>query len=227
MRVALPVALSLVASFLFSQAPGAAAPEKIRYAAIGDSYSSGEGASPELSWPALLARHLRASGLDIDLVANPSRTGWTTGDAIDSELPVFIQARPDFATLQIGVNDWVQGVDAATFQKHLVILLDKMLAVLPDRTRLLVVTIPDFSVTPAGASFGGGRDISAGLAAFNAIILHEAEKRGVKAVDIFGLSRHVRDDPGLVAEDGLHPSAKEYAAWEKLIFPAARKLLSD
>jgi len=199
----------------------------IRYAVIGDSYSSGEGASPEESWPALLARHLRASGLDIALVANPSRTGWTTRDAIDSELPAFIKAKPDFATLQIGVNDWVQGVDAATFQKNLVFLLDQMLAALPDKTRLLVVTIPDFSVTPAGASFGGGRDISTGLAGFNAIILNEAKKRGLKVVDVFEVSRHMRDDTGLIAEDGLHPSAKEYAAWEKLIFPTARKLLQE
>ena len=125
------------------------------------------------------------------------------------------------------MNDWVQGVDAATFQKNLVLLLDRMLAVLPDKTRLLVVTIPDFSVTPTGASFSGGRDISAGVARFNSIILHEAEKRGLKVVDVFGVSRHMRDDPGLIAEDGLHPSAREYAAWEKLIFPAARKLLLD
>jgi lysophospholipase L1-like esterase len=49
--------------------------EKIRYAAIGDSYSIGEGASPNESWPAVLTRHLNGQGLQIDLVANPSRTG--------------------------------------------------------------------------------------------------------------------------------------------------------
>ena len=32
--------------------------EKIRYVAIGDSYSIGEGATPDESWPALLTRHL-------------------------------------------------------------------------------------------------------------------------------------------------------------------------
>lgn len=197
----------------------------IRYAAIGDSYSIGEGASEAESWPALLARHLHAEGLDIKLVANPSRTGWTTRDAIDSELPVFIKARPDFATLQIGVNDWVAGADAGEFEKRLAGLMDSMLALLPDKSRLLVVTIPDFSVTPAGAEYGSGRDISKGIAEFNAIIVKQAKLRNLKVADVYELSRAMRDDKSLVATDGLHPSAKEYAAWEKMIFPLAFDLL--
>jgi lysophospholipase L1-like esterase len=32
-------------------------------------------------------------------------------------------------------------------------------------------------------------------------------------------------DPTLIAPDGLHPSAKEYLEWEKLIFPEVKKLL--
>ena len=47
---------------------------------------------------------------------NPSRTGWTTADAIANELPSFRGARPEFGTLMIGVNDWVQGVEPDVFQ---------------------------------------------------------------------------------------------------------------
>jgi lysophospholipase L1-like esterase len=32
-------------------------------------------------------------------------------------------------------------------------------------------------------------------------------------------------DASLVATDGLHPSAKAYADWEKVIFPVALELL--
>src|SRR6266516_1953064 len=116
--------------------------EKIRYVAIGDSYSIGEGALPNESWPALLTLHLNDKGLHVDLVANPSRTGWTTQQAIDRELPIFVESKPDFATLQIGVNDWVQGIDAETFRKNFIYLVDQMLAMLRDKSRLLVVTIP-------------------------------------------------------------------------------------
>jgi acyl-CoA thioesterase I len=197
----------------------------IRYAVIGDSYSIGEGASESESWPALLARHLTASGTGVELVANPSRTGWTTQQAIDAELPVWRAARPQFASVQIGVNDWVQGVDARTFQQRLDVLLDAMQKVLPDTNRLFLVTMPDFSVTPTGAMFSGGRDIAAGPTKFNGIIKAAGTARGLQVVDVFALSQKMKGDPTLVARDDLHPSAKEYALWEAMIFPVAQKLV--
>lgn len=200
-------------------------PLKIRYVAIGDSYSIGEGARPNEAWPAVLTRHLRAEGLRIELVANPSRTGWTTQQAIERELPVLVNAGATFATLQIGVNDWVQGVDEKAFRNRFVLLVDRMLEVLGRKDRLLVVTIPDFGITPTGPRYARGRDISAGIAAFNQIMVEEAKKRGVRTVDVFDLSKQMRNDPSLVARDGLHPSAKEYAEWEKIIFPVALELL--
>lgn len=45
-------------------------------------------------------------------------------------------------------------------------------------------------------------------------------------VDIFPISQQMKNNKELVAADGLHPSAKEYAIWETLIFPAAKQLLS-
>jgi acyl-CoA thioesterase I len=199
--------------------------ERIRYAVIGDSYSCGEGATPKESWPSLLTQHLNAQGLHVDLVSNPSVTGWTTKDAIDKELPKFVNSNPNFATLLIGVNDWVQGVDEETFRKHFSYLIDQMLAVLPNKKRLLVVTIPDFGVTPTGHKYSRGRNIHEGIRQFNQIVTEEARKRGLEVVDIFPLSKKMGEDKSLVAKDGLHPSAKEYAEWEKIILPAALKLL--
>src|SRR2546423_6310718 len=199
--------------------------EKIRYAVIGDSYSCGEGASLKESWPALLTQHLNAQGLHVDLVSNPSKTGWTTKDAIDRELPKFIRANPTFASLLIGVNDWVQGVDETTFRNRVSYLLDQMLAVLPNKKHLLVVTIPDFGVTPTGPKYSRGRNIHEGILGFNRIVTEEARKRGLEVVDIFPLSKKMGQDKSLVAKDGLHPSAKAYAEWEKIIFPAALELL--
>jgi len=196
-----------------------------RYAVVGDSYSIGEGASEKESWPALLARHLTQSGRPVELVSNPARTGWTTQDAIERELPLFRAARPDFGTLMIGVNDWVQGVDEATFRQRLAHLLDEMLKVLPNETRMLVINIPDFSATPDGPNYARGRDITAGLTSFNRIIADEAQKRRLRVVDVFPASQSMRGHPELIATDGLHPSAKTYAQWEELIFPVAAALL--
>jgi lysophospholipase L1-like esterase len=201
--------------------------EKIRYAVIGDSYSCGEGAKPSESWPALLTAHLKQQGLNIDLVSNPSVTGWTTKDAIDKELPKFVNSNPNFATLLVGVNDWVQGVDEVSFRNRLSYLLDSMLAVLPNKKRLLLVTIPDFGVTPTGHKYSRGRNIHQGIMQFNKIVIEEAHKRGLQVVDIFPISKKMGEDKSFVAKDGLHPSAKTYAEWERLIFPSALELLKQ
>jgi lysophospholipase L1-like esterase len=123
------------------------------------------------------------------------------------------------------VNDWVQGIDETRFRKNFVFLLDQMLSVLLDKKRLLVVTVPDFGVTPTGPRYARGRDISKGISRFNEVVTEEAKKRGLTTVDIFPLSKKMGEDKSLVAPDGLHPSAKEYAEWEKIIFPAALDLL--
>jgi lysophospholipase L1-like esterase len=217
------IALTVCSSALIA----AKADEKqvIRYVAIGDSYTIGEGAKPNEAWPSVLTKHLQERGVNIGLVANPSVTGWTTQMAIDRELPVFIKAKPNFATLLIGVNDWVQGVDDNTFRQRFVTLVDRMLELLPNKHRLLIITIPDFGMTPTGPKYSRGRNISEGIASFNRIIVEEAKKRDLRIVDIFELSHKVKDDFSLVAGDGLHPSAKEYAEWEKMILPAALEML--
>jgi acyl-CoA thioesterase I len=199
----------------------------IRYAVIGDSYSIGEGASEAEAWPALLAARLTSAGMPTQVVSNPSRTGWTTRDAIEKELPMFRDARVDFATFMLGVNDWVQGVETAVFRANIGELLDAMLEILANEKRLLVINIPDFSVTPDGPTYARGRDISAGLADFNAVIADEAARRRLALVDIFQLSKRMGQDPTLIAADGLHPSAKTYVEWADLIFPAARRLVSS
>ena len=128
--------------------------------------------------------------------------------------------------MQIGVNDWVQGADVKIFQQRLVTLLDEMQKNFPDTNQLFLVTIPDISVTPTGAMYSGGRDIARGLTEFNGAIVQEAARRGLKVVDVFALSQKMKNDSMLIARDGLHPSAKEYALWEAMIFPEAQKLLT-
>ena len=200
---------------------------KIRFLPIGDSYTIGEGAKEEEAWPVLLCKHLNESGVKIDLIANPSRTAWTSQMAIDMELPVFEKLKPDFATLLIGVNDWVQQVPAEKFHENLKILLDRMQSVLSKKDHLILITIPDFSAAPEGSKYAHGRDISKGILEFNTIIINEARQRKLNLVDVYLISQQMSHDKELVATDGLHPSAKEYALWEKLIYPAAFDLLKE
>lgn len=203
--------------FCFSLFGPASAQSPIRYVALGDSYTIGTGGPPEKSWPAVITQRLQKKGVPIELVANLGREGWTTHDLIGYQLPVFCKIRPDIVSLLIGVNDWVQGVDAPVFEKHFHFILDKILEVVPDHKKVIIVTIPDFSVMPAASQYSGGRDISAGIRTFNQIIEKEAGLRGLKVVDIYPLSQTMGRDQSLFASDGLHPSAKGYALWADFI----------
>lgn len=194
-----------------------------RYVALGDSYTIGEGATQEQSWPSLLTKHLQEQKVKIELVANPSVTGWTTQQLIDYELPVYDSSNPTFATLLIGVNDFVQGIDADSFHKNLNIILNEMQAKLTNKHNLVLVTIPDFSVTPTGRQYCSNRDCVKGISEFNMIIKQEGKKRGLSVIDIYPLTQAMKGN--LIASDGLHPSAKEYKLWEELIYPTVFNLL--
>jgi acyl-CoA thioesterase I len=213
-----PLLLAMLFSFRLQKTP-------LKYLPLGDSYTICTGAGEKDSWPLLLAKHLSEKGIRTELLANPARNGFSTQNLIDHELPLVKKLKPDFVTLLIGVNDWVRGVDKEKFTKNLIYILDEVQKNLSDKNKILLITIPDFGVTPQGKNYSGGRDISAGISEFNAVIKKEAEKRKLKLVDIFEVSKGMKDHPDLVAEDGLHPSAKEYAIWEKMILEESLNLL--
>jgi len=191
----------------------------IRYVALGDSYTICEGAEWEESWPFLLTQNLNQIGIPFELIANPSVTGWTTKDLIEKELTIYDESKPDFATLLIGVNDWVQLITIQQFKENLQYIISRMLSQLEKQTNLVLITIPDFGVTPKGANYSNGRNIADGISEFNQVIIEEAKNRNLKCIDIFPISQQMKDKPELISADELHPSAKEYALWEELIFP--------
>ena len=203
--------------FLFSMP--ANSDQLIRYVALGDSYTIGTGATPEESWPAVVTERLQQKGVPIELVANLGHNGWIAQNLIDGELPELKKLKPDFVTLLIGTNDWVQGVDEKTYEEHFRRILDELLTQVA-ASKILVVTSPDFSVSPQGAGYGSGRNIAEGMDRFNQIAKKEAKARKIKIVDVYPLSQTMKGKLSFFAEDGLHPSAKGYKLWADLIEPA-------
>ncbi len=192
---------------------------------LGDSYTIGEGLIENERFPNQLVVLLSNEGKKVKLGPNPSRTGWTTQDLIDNELPLFKKEKPTVATLLIGVNDWVQEVSANTFRSNFRFIAKEMIKVLGDKKNLIVVTIPDFSATPEGRKYGRGRDISNGIAEFNSIIKEESKQLGLIVVDIYPATQEMKNNPNLISSDGLHPSGKEYGIWANMILPHLKKLL--
>ena len=196
----------------------------LRYVALGDSFTIGTSVESAESWPSQLVAALGEAPVRLELVANLAVNGYTSGDVVTRELPGLRGLRPDFATLLVGVNDVVRGVPEATYRRNLVLIFDALLARLP-ATRLVVVTTPDYTVTPAGADYGDPATKRAAIRANNEIITAFARARGIAVVDISDLSMKAATDRSLVAKDGLHPSALQYALWVERILPVARQLL--
>lgn len=215
--------LALFTSFCETNMP---LKDTIKYVPLGDSYTICTGASEAESWPMVMTKHLNEKSIKTELLFNPSRNGFSTQDLINIELPKFDKSDCNFATILIGVNDWVREVSAKQFHENLNYIIDHVAKKI-GKDRVILITIPDFGVTPQGSLYGSGRDISQGITEFNDIIKEEAKKRGILIVDIFKTTQAMKGRTDLVAEDGLHPSAKEYAEWEKLIFPVAQKILSQ
>ena len=199
----------------------------LRYLALGDSYTIGEGVDPAGSWPMQLARALRAEGIGLADPEGSATTGWTTDEldtAIDAAAPA---ADYDLASLLIGVNNQYRGRGADEYGEQFAALLERMIGFVggnPGHT--FVLSIPDWGVTPFAA--GSGRDvavIACELDAFNAIAARLCQERGVAFVDIAPASRARGGEPGMLADDGLHPSAAMYAEWTALALPVAERLL--
>ena len=198
--------------------------KKVKYLPLGDSYTIGEGVPIQESFPNQVTQLLNNAGHETELLGNPARTGRTTKDLITRELPVFDQLKPDFSTLLIGVNDWVQGFSVSFFKENLTYIITHLQKGLADKHNLILLTIPDFSLTPEGGKYGGGRNITAGLQEFNQQIKLVAEEHELPMVDIFMLSLRVRNNISLVAPDGLHPSGRAYTAWSENIFGTVKQL---
>ena len=192
-----------------------------RYLALGDSYTIGESVAAEERFPHQLAREL---GIGTPQII--AKTGWTTDElnaAVDTADP---RGPFDLVTLLIGVNNQYRGREADEYRREFSTLLRRAIGFAGgDPSRVIVVSIPDWGVTPFGA--GSGRDraaIAAELDAYNAAAAAVCARHGVAFVDIAPVSR--AHGAELVAADGLHPSAGLYAEWTSLALPAGEQLLS-
>lgn len=191
----------------------------MRYLALGDSFTIGTGTTPDRSFPAILVNRWWDDGIECDL-RNPAVNGYTTDDLIREELPLVEAYAPDLVTVLVGANDIVAALREdgtvsaraeARYRRQLGRIHDRVRADAPSARRSAVPQ-PDWSLTAAGSSFGQPSAIAAAIERFNAIAREEAEHAGGVYIDIFPLMRE-QMRRGMVAPDGLHPSADAYAQW--------------
>jgi lysophospholipase L1-like esterase len=202
------------------------------YLALGDSYTIGEGVPAEARWPVQLAAALRAQKIAMPVPQIIAQTGWTTDElssAMDTaQAEGTLKPAYGFVSLLIGVNNQYRGRDVFNYRAEFSALLERAIRLAHGRAdRVLVLSIPDWGVTPFGQESGRDRaTISRELDDYNAAAKGLCEKRGVAFVDITPVSRQLGAKPGMYVDDGLHPSQAMYAAWVKLALPAAKAKLA-
>ena len=201
-----------------------ATPPPLRHLALGDSYTIGEAVAAAERWPTVLAQRLRQAGVDVGEPQIVAVTGWTTDELAQGMDAAALLPAHDLVTLQIGVNNQYRGRSLDEYALQFDALLERAIALAGGRAgRVLVVSIPDWGVTRfAREQRRDPARIAGELDDFNACARDLAASRGVRFVDITPISRR---HPDMVAADGLHPSAEQYALWVEAILPIAREAL--
>jgi lysophospholipase L1-like esterase len=190
----------------------------ISYLALGDSYTIGQDVEENERFPVQLVNRLSDSDVKIDSPTIIARTGWTTDELARGIEDAKLTGTYDLVTLLIGVNNQYRGRDTAEYRRQFRELLNKAVGFANGiEKRVIVVSIPDYGVTPFGIS--NAERIGADIDIFNNINREETELKKANYVYITSISRAAKDDPSLIAKDGLHPSGKMYSFWVDAIFP--------
>lgn len=199
--------------------PEAEAPRSFRYLALGDSYTIGTAIGSQNAYPALLRDSLRAA-FSLDSIENQviAKNGWTTADLKNGIRLAAPDSSFDIVSLLIGVNNQYQRRSLAEYEKEFQELAIQAIALAAgDKSRVLVISIPDWGVSPAGEA--NRAQVATEIDAFNSAQKAICDSLGLSFVDITKLSRTGLNNSELIAADGLHFSAKMQQLWMRKIYP--------
>lgn len=190
---------------------------QLKYLALGDSYTIGESVSENRRWSVQLATAIRERGINIAAPTIIAKTGWTTDELQNAINNATLEPKYDLVSLLIGVNNQYRGYPIAQFEKEFGALLEQAVTFAGgQKDRVFIVSIPDYGVTPFGQKKNPVK-IATELDLYNHLTKKMTEAAGITFVDITPISRTATDDPTLIAEDGLHPSAAMYQQWVDML----------
>ncbi len=183
-RLFLAAVLGLAAS------AGWAAAEPLRIVGFGDSLMAGYQLAPGESFPEQLETALKARGHDV-LIANAGVSGDTSSGGL-SRLDWSVPDETDLVILELGANDMLRGIRPDVTRKNLVAMIEGLQA------RGIGVVLAGMVAAPnLGADYAGQ---------FNPIYPQLAEAYDLPFYPFF--LDGVAAEPGLLLDDGMHPSAQ-------------------
>lgn len=211
----LKLCLSFLFAFCVSHQSVSQTNEKkkpLSYLALGDSYTIGESVGPQYRWPVQFKQAFDTTQFTIKTPKIIAKTGWRTDDMLNAAKTELKDTTYDIVSLLIGVNNEYQGKSPKSFESE----FEKCLKYAIQKSNygnkgVFVLSIPDYGYTPFGEKKQAS--ISKRLDAYNEICKRISAEHNVLYINITDISREVKKEPSLVADDGLHPSAEQYALW--------------
>jgi len=120
---------------------------------FGDSLSDGFMLKRSEAYPALLAKKLRAAGLNFQVI-NASASGGTTDGGLE-RLPAHLKHRTDILILELGINDAFRGLPVDQIEDNLQQIIDKVKARNPNvRVVITGLQLPGYTADDYVSVFG-------------------------------------------------------------------------
>ncbi|HEY0822156.1 MAG TPA: GDSL-type esterase/lipase family protein [Ramlibacter sp.] len=170
--------------------------------ALGDSLTYGTGASPEASYPAVLAR---LTGWN---VVNAGIPGDTAGGALARLPDLLRQHQPQLVIVSIGGNDFLRRVSPAQTRANVRSICEQAAA---SGAQVLLVAIPELSALAAATRSLGDHPLYEEVAAELKLPVHAR-----------GWARVLGDDA--LRSDAVHANARGYEAFATGLAERAREL---
>src|ERR1700761_7681029 len=115
---------------------------------LGDSYTIGEGLLLADNYPYQTVGLLRRAGHPFYAPEIIARTGWTTDELLIAIRNTTLLPSYSFVSLLIGVNNQYRGRDSQEYAVQFAELLQLSLRLAGSPSRVFVLSIPDWGVSP-------------------------------------------------------------------------------
>lgn len=175
---------------------------------FGDSLSAGFGAPPGESYPDYLQKDLNAAGFRYRIV-NLGVSGNTTMDGLD-RIDEVLRYKPRITVVEFGGNDGLRGLPLDTTRDNLKEIIQKLEAA-GSKVLLAGLTLPP--------NYGGEY-----IQKFGQIYVDLAKKFEVPRIPF--LLSDVVFRPGMMQQDGIHPTAQGNAVVAKTVMQYLKPMLT-
>ena len=197
--------------------------QPIQYLALGDSYTIGQSVDTSDRWPIQLDAKLKDEGFAVERTDIIAQTGWKTSDLLNAIEDTNLEDY-NLISLSIGVNNQFSGIPFEVYTYEFDELLGRIIDA-AGASRVFVVSIPDYGVTPFGSN--NSETIAQELDEYNEYARLKCDTLNIPYINITEISRVLGASEGALASDNLHPSGTQYALWVDEMIPTVRELVGE